>query len=117
MSMIRNAQATAAGVPAILLLSARQLDDVLYRDELFELEQRRNGFALVLTLTRQPPQRRVDYGRRVDGPMVAEVLARLSASPKHVFICGSNAFVSAAADGAIDAGAPAAIIRTERYGL
>lgn len=117
MSMIRNAQATAADVPATLLLSARRLDDVLYREELFKLEERGNGFAVVLTLTREPPQRRVDYGRRVDGSMVAEVLARLPALPKHVFICGSNAFVSAAADGAIDAGAPAAIIRTERYGL
>jgi ferredoxin-NADP reductase len=44
-------------------------------------------------------------------------LARLPTSPKHVFICGSNAFVSAAADGAVYAGAPATTIRAERYGV
>ena len=36
MSMIRQRQATAAHVPAILLLSARRLNEVLYRDELVE---------------------------------------------------------------------------------
>jgi ferredoxin-NADP reductase len=33
-----------------------------------------------------------------------------------VFICGSNPFVEAAAQSAIEAGLAAAIIRTERYG-
>lgn len=117
MSMIRHGQATAAGLPVILLLSARRLDEVLYRDELFAADWRRNGFALILTLTREPPRRDIDYGRRVDGPMVAEVLARLPVLPKHVFICGSNAFVSAAANGAVDAAVPGAAIRTERYGV
>jgi ferredoxin-NADP reductase len=117
MSMIRQREATAAHVPAILLLSARRLNEVLYGDELAELERRENGFGLVLTLTRETPQREADYGRRVDGPMVAEVLTRLPTPPKHVFICGSNAFVSAAADGAVYAGAPATIIRAERYGV
>ena len=117
MSMIRQREATAAHVPAILLLSARRLNEVLYGDELAELERRENGFGLVLTLTREAPRREADYGRRVDGPMVAEVLARLPTSPKHVFICGSNAFVSAAADGAVYAGAPATTIRAERYGV
>jgi ferredoxin-NADP reductase len=117
MSMIRQREATAAHVRAILLLSARRLNEVLYGDELVELERRENGFGLVLTLTREAPQREADYGRRVDGPMVAEVLARLPTSPKHVFICGSNAFVSAAADGAVYAGAPAPTIRAERYGV
>jgi len=117
MSMIRQREATAAHVPAILLLSARRLNEVLYGDELAELERRENGFGLVLTLTRETPQREADYGRRVDGPMVAEVLTRLPTPPKHVFICGSNAFVSAAADGAVYAGAPATTIRAERYGV
>ena len=76
MSMIRQREATAAHVPAILLLSARRLNEVLYGDELVGPERRENGFGLVLTLTREAPQREADYGRRVDGPMVAEVLAR-----------------------------------------
>ena len=42
--------------------------------------------------------------------------ARLGVSPKHVFICGSNPFVNAAADGGVAAGTPLGTIRTERYG-
>ena len=76
MSMIRQREATAAHAPAILLLSARRLNEVLYGDELVGPERRENGFGLVLTLTREAPQREAYYGRRVDGPMVAEVLAR-----------------------------------------
>src|SRR3546814_15004400 len=72
--------------------------------------------SLVLALTREAPKRRGDHGRRVDAAMMADVSARLTAAPKHVFICGSNAFVNAAADGAIAAGVPASLIRTERYG-
>ena len=116
MAMIRHRQATAATLPALLLLSARQWDDVLYRDELVELERQGNGFTLVLTLTRGSSTRQGDYSRRVDGAMMTDILARLPASPKHVFICGSNAFVNAAADGAVAAGTPASLVRTERYG-
>ena len=48
--------------------------------------------------------------------MIREVIARLPEAPRHVFICGSNAFVNAAADGTVDAGVPVGIVRTERYG-
>ena len=116
MAMIRHRHATAANLLAMLLLSAGRWDDVLYRDELVELERHRNGFTLVLTLTREPSTREGDYGRRVDGAMMAELLARMPNSPQHVFICGSNAFVNAAADGLVGAGTPASLVRTERYG-
>jgi len=116
MAIIRHREAVARDVPIILLLSARNWDDALYRDELLALDERRNGFTLVLTLTREPPRRDVDYGRRVDTLMMAEILRRLPSSPRHMFACGTNPFVNAAVDGAIAAGTPASIIRTERYG-
>lgn len=116
MSMIRHRQAIGSKVPVALLLSARQWDDVLYRDELIDLHSKANGFALALTLTREPPRREGDYGRRVDIAMMKEVLARLPAPPKLVYICGSNAFVNSAADGAVASGVAASTVRTERYG-
>jgi ferredoxin-NADP reductase len=116
MSMIRHRHATAANLRAMLLLSAARWDDVLYRDELFELERQRNGFTLALTLTRETARREGDCRRRVDGVMMAEILARVPTPPRHVFICGSNAFVNAAADGLVAAGTPASLVRTERYG-
>jgi ferredoxin-NADP reductase len=48
--------------------------------------------------------------------MVSELIARLPRIPAHVFVCGSNAFVNIAADGALMAGLDAAVIKTERYG-
>jgi ferredoxin-NADP reductase len=117
MAIIRHREAVARDVPIVLLLSARNWDDILYRDELLALDERRNGFTLVLTLTREPPRRDVDYDRRVDTLMMAEVLSRLPSSPRHIFACGTNPFVNAAVDGAIAARTPASIIRTERYGI
>jgi ferredoxin-NADP reductase len=48
--------------------------------------------------------------------MVAQVAARLPIPPRDVFICGSNAFVDIAADGALASGFDASTIKTERYG-
>ncbi|MEV8744670.1 MULTISPECIES: hypothetical protein [Mesorhizobium] len=49
--------------------------------------------------------------------MMAQAMARLPEPPGLAFVCGSNAFVSAAAQALIDAGVAAEIIRTERYGV
>lgn len=115
-SMLRHRAAQNARVPALLLFSARSWDDVIFRDELLALAARRDGFDLALTLTREAPRRTEDFGRRVDAEMLAEVLARLPGPPRHVFVCGTNAFVEAGAQSAIQAGVPPGIIRTERYG-
>jgi ferredoxin-NADP reductase len=48
--------------------------------------------------------------------MVAELIGRLPAPPRHVFVCGGNPFVEAASQGAIEAGIAPSMIRTERYG-
>jgi ferredoxin-NADP reductase len=116
MSMIRHRAAAHQSVPVLLLYSARDWDDVLFRDELIAFDGRNDGFTLVLTLTRAPARRPRDYSRRVDATMIAETLARLPAPPRFGYVCGANAFVNAAADGAVAAGIPATDIRTERYG-
>jgi ferredoxin-NADP reductase len=116
MSMLRHRAAQGSRVPALLLFSARTWDDVIFRDELIAMHDRHDGFELALALTRDRPRRAEDFGRRVDRTMVAELLSRLPAPPRHVFICGGNPFVEAAADGAIEAGITATMIRTERYG-
>jgi ferredoxin-NADP reductase len=116
MSMIRDRQARGSHVPALLLLSARRFEDALYHDELLDLERSGTGFAVVFALTREPALRPQDYSRRVDAEMMREVVARLPGAPRHVFVCGANAFVNAAADGVVAAGVPVAGVRTERYG-
>ena len=54
MAMLRHRAATASTVEARLLLSARSLEDVVYRDELAELAAG-DGLATHYTLTREPP--------------------------------------------------------------
>jgi ferredoxin-NADP reductase len=116
MAMIRYRKASGEAAPVALLLSSRTWDDVLFRDELLELEGSLPDFALALALTREPATRRADFSRWIDARMVAEVAARLPMSPGCAFVCGSNAFVDTAADAALAFGLKASAIKTERYG-
>jgi ferredoxin-NADP reductase len=117
MAMIRYRKASTEPVPVALLLSSRTWDDVLFRDELLELENSLPDFALALVLTRESPMRHCDFGRRVDAPMVADVAARLPLSPGYAFVCGSNAFVNIAVDAVLALGLKTMVIKTERYGV
>ena len=117
MAMVRHRTSHNKAVPVALVFSARVWDEVIFRDELIGLDDRRDGFDLVLTLTREPARRPADYSRRVDARMMAQAVERLSNAPRLAYVCGSNAFVSAAAQALIDAGVQASLIRTERYGV
>ena len=48
--------------------------------------------------------------------MLRDVLARIPEAPRHTYICGSTAFVDAAATALTGLGIAAATIRTERFG-
>jgi ferredoxin-NADP reductase len=116
-SMLRHRQAEHAAVPALLYYSARVWDEVIFRDELLAMHDEKQGFELAFSITREAARRPVDFSRRLDMPILAEMLGRLPAPPKYAFICGSNPFVETAAQGLIEAGLPAEMIRTERYGV
>lgn len=116
-SMLRHRAAQGSEVPALLFYSARIWDEVIFRDELLQMHEAGRGFELAFSITREVPQRPVDFGRRLDMPIIAELLRRLPANPGIAFICGANRFVENAAQGLIDAGLPAPLIRTERYGV
>jgi ferredoxin-NADP reductase len=117
MSMLRHRKAQNSALPTLLIYSARSWVEVVFRDELLDMDNRDDGFKLVFALTRENARRPGDYSRRVDAAMMVEVLALLPAAPKHVLICGSNMFVEAASDGTIAAGIQPDTIRTERYGM
>ena len=117
LSMLRERHLAGATVPASLLYSARTWNDVLDPAELLALEGAPHGVSLAFTLTRETAQRARDFARRIDAPMLREVLARMPVAPGRAYICGSNAFVDAATESAIAAGVAGEIIRTERYGV
>ena len=116
MSIVRHRFARQSRAPMLLLFSARTWDDLIFREELLTLAQRRDGFELSLVLTRDTARREGDYSRRIDVAIAAEALARLRAPATQAYVCGSNAFVEAASERLIAAGVPEGIIRTERYG-
>ena len=116
MAMIRQRRTQTPAVPTALLLSARTAEDVLFSEELHATEIADAAFVLALAITREERRRASDFGRRIDGAMVQEVVARLDRKPTHVFVCGSNGFVNIATEGALLAGLDAAMIKTERYG-
>ena len=116
MSMIRNRAASGSTVPMALLFSARGRADFLYGEELTGLHQRNDGFQLHTTFTRDPQAPGGNHFRRIDAAMVQDVLGQLPGPPRHVLICGSNAFVETAASGVVGAGIAPGVVRTERYG-
>jgi ferredoxin-NADP reductase len=117
MSMARHRAARGSTVPMLLLASARTRGDVIFRDELTALDATRTGFQFVTTLTRESAPGEGDFNRRIDAAMMADVLARVPEMPLLAFLCGSNAFVDAAAEALLAAGLSAETIRTERYGV
>ena len=72
-----------------MLVSARSADDVLYSDELMDLEPR-DGLLVAYTYTREAPQGWTGWSRRVDAAMVADVSPGAGA---RCFACGPTPFV------------------------
>ncbi len=104
-----------AAPDALLLYSSRSIEDVIYRAELDLMAANDSSVQLFHALTRKQPQGWPGYARRVDREMVLECMGRLGA-PKLTFICGPTAFVEAAADAVVAAGAPSGSVHTERFG-
>jgi ferredoxin-NADP reductase len=114
MAMLRHRAATSSAVEARLLLSARSLPDVLYRDELETLAAA-DRLALHYTFTRIPPPDWDGFARRVDAEMLSVIGPAPDRRPK-VFVCGPTAFVEQAAEALVQLGHEPAAVRTERFG-
>jgi ferredoxin-NADP reductase len=115
MSMLRHRAAQGATNPTRLLYSSRALDDVIYREELEQLQARRDGLEVFHTLTRSHPPDWTGYTRRIDAGMLTEVAAPLGQDAR-VFVCGPTALVENAANTLVQLGIPASAVKTERFG-
>jgi len=112
--MLRHRAATANPVPARLLYSARSLDEVIYRDELQQLDGS-DGVQVRLTLTRAWPEDWTGDRGRVDATLLQRATFTAAERPR-VYICGPNGFVEAAANALVTLGHAPERIRTERFG-
>lgn len=115
MAMVREAAAAPDPVEIRLAVSTRTPADLLYRDELHRLASD-GRLRLVHTLSREFPAGWTGPSGRIGPAVIAELLAGLDARPRSVYLCGSSGFVDAASQLLLDAGAPPASIRTERFG-
>jgi ferredoxin-NADP reductase len=104
MAILRHRRRAMPEVPAGLVYSVRDAEDVIYAGEL--------GEETVLTFTGRPPE----GWTGLTGRITAEALARTGITHGTVFICGSDPFVEAASGLALAAGFAARDVRTERFG-
>jgi ferredoxin-NADP reductase len=114
MAMLRHHAAQKSTVPMRLLVSARTVEDLLYRDELAALAGHA-GVEVSYTLTREQPSGWSGFSRRVDAEMLTAVGPSPAEHPK-IFVCGPTAFVEFVADRLVDLGHPPGAIRAERFG-
>ncbi|TMD62903.1 MAG: oxidoreductase [Chloroflexi bacterium] len=115
MSMLRHRAAAGSTVPARMLYSSRTLEDVIYRDELEQLNSRTEGVQVVHTLTRVQPPGWTGRAGRVNRELLQEVAFPPEANPI-VYVCGPTSFVEAVAEALVGLGHPPGRIRTERFG-
>ena len=123
MSMLR-ARATTPNAPhTTFVYSARSWSDVIYRDELLQMERAQQDVRMVFVLTRSEPSavasgsaRVADYVRRVDADMLTDIMSHMPGRPVTSFVCGNNGFVGTVADALVSMGIASDAIKTERYG-
>ena len=114
MSMLRYREEVGAAVPATLLYSSRSWEEIIYREELARLGVDPT-VRVVHTLTRSHPPDWEGYTRRIDGPMLAEVVG--SPRPESLaYICGPTRLVEQVANTLVALGYPPARVKTERFG-
>jgi ferredoxin-NADP reductase len=115
MAMARHRARAGSTVPMRLLFSSRGPEEIIYREELNRLAASGDGFGVAHTLTRQQPSGWTGYARRIDEPMLAEVLEPLGAATR-AYACGPTALVETVANGLVRLGMAPDRIRTERFG-
>jgi ferredoxin-NADP reductase len=113
-AILRHWAGGSRSAPVRLLYSARSLTDVVYRQELEQLAT--DTVADVhLTLTREWPAGWKGLRGRVDGDLLAQLVATPNEAPLF-YICGPTAFVEAVAEALVAIGHDPRRIRTERFG-
>jgi ferredoxin-NADP reductase len=114
MAMLRHHAAIESTAPVSLVYSARDLSEVIYREELAALADG-EGRTVTVTLTREQDQTWTGRRGRVGAGLLAEVGWPASAAPA-CFVCGPTPFVEAVANALTGLGHDPARIKTERFG-
>ena len=114
MAMLRHHAAVDSAAPVRLLYSARDLSEVIYRDELTALAEGERR-AVTITLTREGGSSWSGRRGRIGAELLAERGWPPAAAPA-CFVCGPTPFVEAVANTLTGLGHDPARIKTERFG-
>lgn len=124
MSILRHRthESARAPAPTVLLYSSRTHDDIIYRDELYRLDEQDATLSVMHTLTRErPPVWNGNLGR-IDARMFGRAVESLAAlypdapSSTRCYVCGPTDFVESVARFAVEARFQPSDVRTERFG-
>jgi ferredoxin-NADP reductase len=115
MAMLRHRDRRNSRIPAVLLYSSRNLEDVIYRKELDAMARRDPDLQVVGTLTRKQPEEWTGYRRRIDTSMLADVCFPPDRNPK-IYVCGPTPFVEDVSSFLVELGHDAMAVKTERFG-
>lgn len=100
--------------PMVLLYSARDYHDMLYKNELIPQRPERDP-NIILTFTDRAPRDWPGYQRRIDAEMINEVLKRFGSQPT-CYVCGPTPMVEAVTQLLVKAGIAPERIKAERFG-
>jgi ferredoxin-NADP reductase len=114
MAMLRARRSAGATVDSRLLLSARTVGDVYYREELEGLATDSVDVRITLTRSEAPPGWR-GWTRRIDREMLTELGPAPSELPR-AYVCGPTPFVEEAARLLVELGHEPTRVHTERFG-
>jgi ferredoxin-NADP reductase len=112
-AMLRHREAQGTAVPARLIYSARTIEDVIYREELDQIQGSQEA-DVILVLTRAQPEGWTGFDRRIDAEILSEATWTPAEEPK-TYVCGPTEFVETVSDCLVDLGHEPESIRTERF--
>jgi ferredoxin-NADP reductase len=98
-SIVRFASTRHSTVPMALLCSSRDRASILFREPLEELDRCQDQLSVIHTFTRSSRDLSAHFHRRIDAPMINEVIGKLSSwdpAPLSLLIAGPLEMVASA---------------------
>ena len=98
-SIVRFASSGHSTVPMALLCSSRDRASILFREPLVELDRSQDQLSVIHTFTRSPRDLWAHFHRRVDAPMINDVIEKFGSwgpAPLSLLIAGPLEMVASA---------------------
>jgi len=113
-SMLLTMRAREDLRPVVLLYASRRWEDVIFREQLEELEASMPNLRVVHVLDEPPPEWTGETGR-IDGDLVRRHVPERQFARLEFFVCGAPAMLDAMEDALVSLGVPPSRLNTERF--